>query len=90
MDKALAVQGAQVAQAAAVDLVVQMVEALPMLMAARAELMGVVLEHLMVVMAVPLVLAQSVSFGPVTQEHSHQQTPATYECAGSSYYCCLG
>jgi hypothetical protein len=21
---------------------------------------------------------------------SHQQTPATYECAGSYYYCCLG
>ena len=90
MDKALAVQGAQVAQAVAVDLVVQMVEALPMRMAARAELMVVALEHLTVVMAVPLVLAQSVLSGPVTQEHSHQQTPATYECAGSYCYCCWG
>jgi predicted metal-dependent hydrolase len=51
LDKALAVQGAQVAQAAAVDLVVQMVEALLMRMAARAELMAAALEHLTAVMA---------------------------------------
>ncbi len=90
MDKALAVQGAQVAQAVAVDLVVQMVEALLMRMAARAELMVAALEHLTVVMAVPLVLVQSVLSGPVTQEHSHLQTPATYECAGSFCYCYWG
>jgi hypothetical protein len=59
-------------------------------MAEQVERMVVAAERLTAVMAEQAAAVQCVLFGPEPQEHSHQQTPATYECAGSHYYCCLG
>jgi hypothetical protein len=75
---------------AAAGQVVLPVAVLNPLMAEQVERMVVAAEHLTAVMAEQGAAVPYVLFGPEPQEHSHQQTPATYECAGSYCYCCLG
>ena len=62
--------------------VVLLVAVLNPLMAEQVERTAAVAEHLTAVMVDQAAAVQSASFGPEPQEHSHQQTPATYECAG--------
>jgi len=58
------------------------VAVLKALMVEQVERTAVAAEHLTAVMAEQAAAVPYVLSGPELQEHSHQQTLATYECAG--------